>query len=367
MRTGAGARGGFSAEGDGLMRFEHPFVLWFLLAVPMVLVWSLIGRRAAVRFSAVDRMGRIAPGWRERVVWVVPVLRALVLALLILGAARPQQGVGKERTVTRGVAMMLVVDRSLSMRAQMNFDGERITRLDGMRRVLTDFVMGNTEQGGTLPGRRGDLIGLIQFAGFAETLSPLVREYELLVEGANQMEYAATRVDGGTAIGDAIALAAVRLRAAESELARLERDTVTGMVVQPDFEIASKAIILLTDGEENRGTRTALEGAKLAEEWGIRVYPIFLGSQAEIRGFSGQNAIRILRAIAESTGGKHFETTDGEGLLEIYAEIDKLEPTEIERVEFASYREWYRPFALAAGALLLLDVLLGWTLLRRAA
>jgi Ca-activated chloride channel family protein len=349
------------------MRFEHDFVLWFLLAVPIVLVWSLVGRRAAVRFSAVDRVGRIAPGWRERVVWVVPVLRAVVLTLLILGAARPQQGVGRERTVTRGVAMMLVVDRSLSMRAQMNFDGERVTRLDGMKRVLTDFVMGNTERGGTLPGRTGDLIGLIQFGGFAETVCPLVREYELLVEGARQMDYAATQVDGGTAIGDAIALAAVRLRSAESEMARIQRETASGVVMQPDFEIASKAIILLTDGEENRGTRTALEGAKLAEEWGIRVYPIFLGSASEIGAFRGQNAQRILRAVAETTGGKQFETTDGEGLLEIYAEIDKLEPTEIERVEFASYREWYRPFALAAGALLLLDVLLGWTLLRRAA
>src|SRR5690606_12879347 len=112
-------------------------------------------------------------------------------------------------TVTKGVAIMMVLDRSTSMRSPMQYDGNRVSRLEGVKRVFRDFVLGNQDRGGELPGRDGDLIGLIGFGSFAETYCPLVREYGALTEATDRIDYAAIRgVDAATAVGDAIALAA---------------------------------------------------------------------------------------------------------------------------------------------------------------
>ena len=340
------------------IKFENGWVLWFLLVVPLVLVWSLLLRRRAIGFSAVDRATRIQPGWRERMLWVPVVIRCVAIAAIIAAASRPQLGVGKERTVTKGVAIMMVLDRSWSMvGAEMEYRGETIDRLEGSKRVFKDFVLGNEENGGRLRGRNGDLIGLIGYSGFPETYCPLVREYEALVEAAETITPART----GTAIGDAIALAAARLKSAEEQLQRL--DQLDGGGGDPDFEIASKVMIVLTDGEEGRDVvRPMSEAIGLAKEWGITVYTIDFGSyRPRLFGRSG-----VFESIAEMTGGQHFNIDDETSLEAVYAEIDALEPTEIERVEFASYREWYHVGALIALGLIAVDSLLNWVVLRRA-
>ena len=345
------------------LRFEHVWVLWLLLAVPVVLGWSLLLRRRAIGFSAVDRTARIAPGWRQHVLWVTVVVRVVAIAALVIAAARPQLGVGRERTVTKGVAIMMVLDRSLSMRREMNYGGEQVARLDGVKQVFSDFVVGNRESGGDLPGRDGDLVGLVGFGAFAETFCPLVREYPPLIEATTQIDYARSGGDAGTAVGDAIALAAARLKSAEEQLRAFD-DPETSET-DPEFEIASKVIILLTDGEQNAGSRRPMEGAALAKEWGIKIYTIGLGSGSG-GFFGGGGRSAVLPRVAELTGGKHFDTADGDGLENIYKEIDALEPTEIERVEFASYREWYHVGALLALALVAIDAAMTWLLLRRA-
>lgn len=344
------------------IRFENAWVLWFLLVVPVILIWSLLIRRRAIGFSAVDRAARIQPGWREKILWLPVLIRCLAIGVLIASAARPQLGVGKERTVTKGVAIMMVLDRSLSMQRPMDYAGERVSRLEGVKRVFSDFVVGNAGSGGSLPGRDGDLIGLIGFGAFAETYCPLVREYPPLIEATDQITYARSNTEAGTAVGDAIALAAARLKSAEEQLQRFE--DLSGTEGDPDFEIASKVIILLTDGEQNQGERHPLEGAALAKEWGIKIYTIGLGSDSG--GFFGGRGSTVLPRVAELTGGKHFDTADGDGLQGVYEEINALEPTEIERVEFASYREWYHVGALIALALIAVDSLLNWVVLRRA-
>lgn len=343
------------------IKFENSWVLWFLLVVPLVLLWSLLLRRRAIGFSAVDRATRIQPGWRERMLWVPVVIRCVAIAAIVAAASRPQLGVGKERTVTKGVAIMMVLDRSLSMQRPMDYAGERVSRLTGVKRVFSDFIVGNRDNGGSLPGRDGDLIGLVGFGSFAETYCPLVREYPPLIEATDQMDYARGRTDAGTAVGDAIALAAARLKSAEEQLQRF--DDVNATEGDPEFEIASKVIILLTDGEQNAGERNPLEGAAIAKEWGIKIYTIGLGSSG---GLFGSRGSTVLPRVAELTGGKHFDTADGDGLQGVYAEINALEPTEIERVEFASYREWYHVGALIALGLIAVDSLLNWVVLRRA-
>lgn len=343
------------------IEFVFGWVLWLLLAVPFVLLWSLLGRRSAVAFSAVDRAARIGPGWRERVWWVPAVVRSLALFALIVGAARPQQGVGMEKTVTKGVAIMMVLDRSTSMsRSRMEYRGETVDRLEGTKRVFRDFVVGNMNEGGSLPGRDGDLIGLIGFGAFPETYCPLVREYEPLLEATTRITPAASRIEGGTAIGDAVALAAARLRSAEQQISRFGADRREN--AEPDFEIASKVIIVLTDGEEG-GSQTSMSvAAAIAKEWGITIYTIDFGS---FRGGRFGSA-SVFASMAELTGGKHFDIGDETSLETVYAAIDELEPTEIERVEFSSYRERFQILAIVALGLVALDSLLSWLVLRRA-
>jgi Ca-activated chloride channel family protein len=290
------------------------------------------------------------------------VIRAVALAALIIGAARPQQGIGKERTVTKGVAIMMVLDRSTSMvDAEMEYRGETIDRLEGTKRVFRDFVLGNMNDGGSLPGRDGDLVGLIGFGAFPETYCPLVREYEPLVEATKRITPARSQLEGGTSIGDAVALAAARLRSAEEQLSRFGTDGERE--ADPDFEIASKVMIVLTDGEESGRNRTPMTAAAaVAKEWGITIYTIDFGSyRAGMFSRSG-----VFEGMAETTGGKHFNISDDTSLETVYAEIDALEPSEIERVEFSSYRERFELFALFALGLVAFDSLLSWGLLRRA-
>ncbi|MFG0292310.1 MAG: VWA domain-containing protein [Phycisphaerales bacterium JB050] len=346
------------------IEFVHAWVLWFLLLVPAVLVWALLGRRSAVAFSTVDRVSRIRPGWRECLWWLPPVIRSLALVGIIIGAARPQQGIGREKTVTKGVAIMMVLDRSTSMEmANMEYRGETIDRLEGTKRVFRDFVIGNMNEGGALPGRDGDLIGLIGFGRFPETYCPLVRDYEPLVESTKRITAARSNIEGGTAIGDAVALAASRLRSAEQQLSRIGEDGE--QEADPDFKIASKVMIVLTDGEEGDSQTPMTAAAAIAKEWGITIYTIDFGTFQQGRMF--RRSSTIFESMAEATGGKHFNISDETSLEEVYAEIDALEPTEIERVEFSSYIERFDIFVLIALGLIGLDTLLSWGLLRRAA
>ncbi len=143
--------------------------------------------------------------------------------------------------------------------------------------MFSDFVVGNRDNGGSLPGRDGDLIGLVGFGSFAETYCPLVREYPPLIEATDQMDYARGRTDAGTAVGDAIAARSRPAKSAE-ELQRF--DDVNATEGDPEFEIASKVIILLTDGEQNAGERNPLEDAAIARSGASRSIPSVSGPAA---------------------------------------------------------------------------------------
>jgi Ca-activated chloride channel homolog len=135
----------------------------------------------------------------------------------------------------------------------------------------------------------------------------------------------------------------------------------------------SKLIILLTDGQNNAGLATPEEAASLAAEWGIRIYTIGIGSApSEDRSFFGaimrQNLDvdeRSLRRVAEETGGRYFLATDADTLREIYMEIDRLEKTQVESIEYTEVEEQFAPLAMLALGALLIDVLLRASVLRR--
>ncbi len=354
------------------MHFAAPQAFLLLMLLPLV-AWLYLrrGRTATVRFSSLRRVGTLGRSVRLRARPLLLVLRLAALALLIVAIARPQTSRSETRVSTEGIALEMVVDRSSSMRAEMAFEGERLNRLEVVKRVFTEFVTGN---GDDLPGRPHDLIGMIAFARFADTAAPLVRAHDALVQFVQGTKIVQVREEDGTAIGDALALAAARLKRAEEDLARWTENGAADA-----FTIKSKAIILLTDGRNNAGDMTPGQAAALARDWEIKIYAIgigggeeFIAVQTPFGGTVRLPAVGLgldeatLRTVAEVSGGRYFTAADGEALRNVYQEIDRLEKTEIETLEFAQHEEEFLPYALAAGLLLLSEIVLGNTWLRRA-
>jgi Ca-activated chloride channel family protein len=326
--------------------FETPWAFLLLLLVPPVLWLQHRRERGAVTYSATGLFGRTPTSFRARFLWLPYVLRGLALVALVIAVARPQAGLDPVRNVTEGVAIAMVVDRSGSMNRTMEFRGEQETKLDVVKSVFGEFLLGNDAE---LGGRANDLVGIVAFAGQADTVSPLTHSHDALVDLLQTLEIVRGYGGGGTAIGDAIALGAARLRTAEQEIAGDEGGE--------SFTIRSKIMILLTDGEHNAGERTPAEGVSLAEEWGIRIHTIGFGG--------GRDGASLLEGIASTTGGVYQQADDEQGLRAVYEEIDRLEKTEIEAIEYLSFKEYFLPFAVAAAVLLALEILLSYTLLRR--
>ncbi|MBN1674403.1 MAG: VWA domain-containing protein [Kiritimatiellae bacterium] len=351
------------------MHIDSPWAFLLLLVIPALfaLRWRY-GRRGTMRFSTTVNAGRAGRSLRQRLLWLPHALRVAALALLTVGLARPQQGRERVRDISKGVAMEMVVDRSSSMGSEMEYDRQRLNRLEVVKRVFEKFVHGD---GNGLKGRPNDLIGMIGFARYPDTICPLTLGHGALSEFLKGMKLAQPRsAEDGTAIGDALALAAARLKTAEETLARQTGED------RNKYEIKSKIIILLTDGAQTAGKRAPLQGADLAAKWGIKVYAIGVGGAEGVarsrdpffqflqRMGSGVDE-RTLEAIAERTGGLFRMAESAEALQEIYMEIDRLERTEIESVRYMDYREVFAFWTLAALLALALETALGCTVFRR--
>ncbi len=343
----------------GIDRFAWPWAFAALALLPVLaLVWARRSRRASVLYSATAMARRVPPSLRARLAWLPAALRLLALALLFTALARPQSSDDRTKRTTEGVALQLVLDRSGSMEdSQIILDGQRMDRLEGAKLVLDEFVRGN---GLDLTGREGDLVGLITFGTFADTVAPMARNHDTLLDKLGEIKSPRIEMERGTAIGDALALAAARLKRTEDELARVQR--VDG---NDSFTLKSKAIILLTDGADTNSTQDPLEAAAMARDFGIRIYAI--GIRGSRRIFSPLPDIDegLLTQIAETTGGRLWVVSSGDQLREIYREIDSLERTTIQLDELTDYRERFTPWALGALSLLCLEVLLSATWLRR--
>ncbi len=352
------------------LHFESPWA--FLLILLPLLVWVIrrfgAGDTAPVLYSSLALIDNLPRTWRQHLRPLLALLRLIAWLALVVAIARPQFGTGQVRTKARGVAIVVAVDRSYSMSEVMRDGGTQRTRIEVVKRVFREFVEGNKDEGGDMEGRPEDLIGLVAFSGFAETACPLVSIHDRLVELCDSIELSNGRsMESGTAIGAGVALAAARLERAEEELARQQQSEV-----DPDFEIKSKVIILLTDGTENIQDPPLSAAAALCADLGIKVYSIGIGGGGEKQrnDFFGLAMGRYpfqegpLRDIADQTGGVYRGVTDGDSLRDVYAEIDELEKTEIETIEYTSYSEGFWPFALAAAGALLLELLLRHTVLR---
>ncbi|MGP1347207.1 MAG: VWA domain-containing protein [Phycisphaerales bacterium] len=373
-----------------MFRFEDPALFALLALLPLIWLAPRARRAPHTLFSSTAWAEAAGRSLRQRCLPLLPILRSLALIALIIAAARPQWGAGQVQTRTRGVAIIAALDRSSSMHAPMPTPQGPRTRFDVAQQVFRSFVLGEPDTTDTtLDGRPNDLIGLISFARYAETTCPLVHDHDTLAQLAEALRPAAPdSLEDGTAIGEALALAAARLDRAEQDLKQRQRSPDTPspsttdsnnntdpaqQAPEPDFEIKSKAIILLTDGNETAGQIPALEAADLCAKLGIRVYAIAIGSQ-QLMQVGPNQFIRTpasnfnpatLQRIAETTDGRFWSADDADALRRIYAEIDALETSEITSIEYTNYDERFTLPAIIALALLAAELLLAHTILRK--
>jgi Ca-activated chloride channel family protein len=329
-----------------MFRFQCPyFFLLLLLLVFLVIQYEF--RRIASRnvlFSNVAVLRTLPRTFIQRLAKLVPYLLYVGIALWIAALARPQFGEEEYRVRSEGIALLICIDRSSSMAARdFTINGQHVLRLDVVKQTLRDFIQGN----GSLSGRADDMIGLLAFGGYVDALCPLTFDHATLLDmldqiqlpiqvaqDENQVDISLPAEEGATAIGDALAMAADRLRESGAK---------------------SKVILFLSDGDQTFGLLSPMEGAEIAQTFGIKIYTMGIGSNGEAPylvtdGFGRQQTVMyqvsmdeaVLEDVAEFTGGKYFNARNTKALEEIYAEIDQLEKTIHEGRVYTQYAELFR-------------------------
>ena len=318
------------------MMFAFP---WAFVLLPLA-VWLVFrgSKRHGVKIASVEQWSFLGKG-RSRYLWMLTALELFFLVALIAAMARPQAGSSQSVEEAEGIAIELLVDVSSSMdRTVILPDRSSKTRMDIAKEMLELFIIGDGEG---LNGRPNDLIGLISFARYADTRSPLTFGHKALAQIVRNLEVQDRPNEDGTAYGDALTLACARLR----KLDEVE-DSASSRRLS---EIESRVVVLLTDGENNSGNHLPLEAAGLAKLWGSRIYTISL-SEADAPALNGDGvgeqeltaAEQVLMRISDETGGVFRRATGYESLRSIYEEIDTLETSKIETRSFAivSERFW---------------------------
>ena len=310
------------------MEFAEPLALALaVFAVPV----AFLARRKA-RGYTVPSTGAVAslpPTLRLRVARFLPLLRVLAVVMLAVAIAGPREGDADAIVPREGVDIALALDISSSMETSQIGPGK--SRLDAMKEVVREFVT----------SRENDRVGLVVFRQDAVALSPPSLDYDALDKMVATIEE--EKIPDGTGIGVGLAGALNMLQ---------------------DSTAASRIVILLTDGEQNADSITPERAADLAISLKIRVYTIGVVTQADPGTNQGIDE-ELLTAISDRTGAVYFEADSIESLQDVYDEISSLEQSRVGRASFESFTEWAPWFAIAAAALIALELVLRGTLLRR--
>ena len=318
------------------MKFAHPEFFWLLLVVPVMAYfhfWRESRRTSDFRFPAVALLQSLDKTMRVRLRHLPFVLRVLAVGLLVVVLARPQKFDAETKRKVEGVDIILCMDMSTSMLAE----DLKPNRVEAAKKVAQEFVQGRTT----------DRIGIVPFQAVSWTQCPLTTDISVVVNIIGDLR--SGMVEDGTAIGMALATSLNRLRESEAK---------------------SKVVVLLTDGQNNRGELDPVTAGQAAQALGIRVYTIGVGTRGyapypieTVFGKRYQNVPvtideDMLKEIATLTGGKYFRATDEKILRQVYQEIDKLERTKIDVEEYRRVAEVFSPYLLGALALLALELML---------
>ncbi len=336
--------------------FRDPLFLGVAVLAPLVYWWN-VRSVASVQYSTLRLLDQTPASLRARFVGVPSLLLALSVVALAIALARPRSPDAQTRVDREGIAIMMIVDRSGSMNARDLVRGDNsIDRLTVVKQVFQRFLLG--DEGKTSSGRPADMVGLVTFARYADSICPLTSDHGNLLKLVEQLKIADDPSEDGTAIGDGLGLAVERLR-------------------QSDVE--SKVAILLTDGVSNAGVIDPLKAARLAAANDVKVYCIGAGTtgvapvaardrltgRTVLRGISVEIDEETLKNIAKETGGLYFRATDEDALTGVYRQIDQLERTKVEEIRYLNYTEHFTRFVLTGLGLASIACLLGATLFRR--
>lgn len=318
------------------LSFGEPWALTLLLPIVGWLIWrrrrrppALLHARAELLASGPSR-GR----WTAR---TLIVLRTLALLGTVVAMARPRTGARVETIRGDGISIILALDLSSSMLAE---DFQPLNRLEVAKETAKEFIA----------GREADQVGLVAFAGEALTQVPLTLDYGVVLAAIDLLQPG--QLEDGTAIGTALMAATNRLRDASGR---------------------SRVVVLLTDGENNRGSIDPRTAAQAAAALGVRVHTVGVGSEGvapvpvgrSVFGLRYENRPvqideALLGEIASGTGGRYFRARDAEALRRIYEQIDAMERAPMRESRMARFNDWYAwPLGVALVALAF-ELLLLW-------
>lgn len=307
------------------------------LLIPLAIIWLVYKRNhqsATLKMSSIEGF-KGSTSFLARMKPFLNVLRLLALSSLIVAMVRPRTvDISNKTKTTKGIDIVMAVDVSGSMLAK----DLKPNRMEALKRVAADFV----------DERPNDRIGLVVYASEAYTKTPVTSDKAVIQEAIKSIKYDNVLQDG-TGIGMGLATAVNRLK---------------------DSKAKSKVIILLTDGVNNAGFIEPETASDIAKQYGIKVYTIGLGTngmalspyaiapngELMFQMMKVEIDEQLMKSIAKKTDGRYFRATSNSKLAEIYAEINKLETTEIEELKFYDYDEKYRAFVWFAGLLLLAEI-----------
>ena len=311
-------------------QFAEPQFLW-LLIIPVILI-LLRGKnyvQTSIDFPAITHLENQLKKTNSGILRFSKTALPLSIALGTIALARPQKATHSEVIEGDGVEIALAIDVSGSMKERdFIVNGRRVDRLFAAKSVVNDFIKGRTR----------DRIGVIVFSGRPHTMGPLTMNHEWLNQMINKeihFERFENVIEGGTAIGTAIAAASKRLSEREAK---------------------SKIVVLLTDGVQSVPGLTPEDAAKLSATLGIKVYTIAIGRPGQSRSAEESFDLPTLRKVASITGAKNYLGKDTEALKAIFAEIDDLETSDIEYRQIIRKKEYFQWPTLIAASLLLIGI-----------
>ena len=329
------------------MTFANSGYLFLLLLLIPYIVWYFMSRKNDPTLKIPDTYTyrNISATPRQYLIHVPFFLRILTLTMMILVLARPQTSNHWKNSEVQGIDIMLSIDVSTSMLAK----DLSPNRIEAAKNVATEFIS----------GRPDDNIGLTIFAGESFTQCPMTTDHQTLINMLQNVRTdiaARGLIEDGTAVGMGLANAVGRLEKSKTK---------------------SKIVILLTDGSNNRGDISPITAADIAKSLGIRVYTIGVGTNdiayypMTVGGIVQDVKVPVeideetLKKIAETTDGHYYRATNTKELKQIYKDIDKLEKTKLEAKKYRKFYDAYLPFAIVAFCMLLMELILRTTILKR--
>ncbi len=323
------------------IEFTQPYVFVLFALIPVLIFWYVKtnNRRSSsvqVSTTAAKGMGT----WKTTFRHLPFICRLFCFAFLITAMANPQTKNEEKNAEGEGIDIVLCIDVSGSMTAQ----DLTPNRLEAAKNVAIDFVN----------RRPTDRIGIVIFSGESFTQCPLTTDKAVLIQAIQNIH--SGLLEDGTAIGSGLSTSVDRLRTSKT---------------------TSKIVVLLTDGENNGGLIDPKTAKEIAKAFGIKVYTIGVGTDGlapqpvqtalgvEIQSVKVSIDEKLLKQIADETGGQYFRAKDNDGLSEIYTTIDALEKSKVEITTTTRVTDKFLPFAIGAALFLLLEILLRYLVFRK--